>query len=367
MLLAKFQSRFNAFWNRLNDHVQKKGEEDALKKKITKYKIQKELTNEQKKEVQTFYKSLIGKNVPLYSHEYFYSRSGVFSKEYVPIDLYYLELLPRANRRNVQAIYCDKNMLDVLVQDEKHPHIYLKNMNGFFYFEGRSVTRAEAVELCRNLGVVIVKPSLSSKGNGVQKITLKDGVVVETQQSVAELFNQYSVDYNIQECIQQHERMSALNPTSVNTIRVLSYRFEDEVKVVYAVVRIGRKGKVIDNQSAGGISVTIDECGRLGKYGVAGAKENGLEKTDLGIVLDGYQLPSYEKAMEMVIRLHSKFPYSKILGWDIAIGADGEPMLLEVNTRPGLSQSAFGSGMGKYTEKIIRELWKRPNTRFKNI
>ena len=66
----------------------------------------------------------------------------------------------------------------------------------------------------------------------------------------------------------------------------------------------------------------------------------------------------------MVKRLHLKLPFFNIVGWDVAIQEDGEPVLIEFNTNPGLSQSAFCSGMGKYTERIIRELWSRPNTWF---
>jgi D-alanine-D-alanine ligase-like ATP-grasp enzyme len=80
--------------------------------------------------------------------------------------------------------------------------------------------------------------------------------------------------------------------------------------------------------------------------------------------LEGYQLPSYDKAIEMVKRLHLKLPFFNLVGWDVAIQENGEPVLIEFNTNPGLSQSAFKSGMGEYTERIIRELWPRPNTWF---
>ncbi len=92
--------------------------------------------------------------------------------------------------------------------------------------------------------------------------------------------------------------------------------------------------------------------------------EDNIERTDMGVILDGYQLPSYDKAIEMVKRLHKKLPYANLVGWDVAIQEDGEHVLIEINTNPGLSQSAFCSGMGKYTERIIRELWPRPNTRY---
>jgi D-alanine-D-alanine ligase-like ATP-grasp enzyme len=47
---------------------------------------------------------------------------------------------------------------------------------------------------------------------------------------------------------------------------------------------------------------------------------------------------------------------------DIAIDEEGDPVIIEWNANPGLSQSAYGPGFGKYTERILRELWPRKNT-----
>ena len=354
--------------NKLNTIIRKKNLMMSYKNDMIKNMKQlnnvRKLSKSQKNEIQSYYKGLIGRKVSLYSHEYFYSRTNVFSKRYVPTDLYYSELISRANRLNVQAVYCDKNVLDVFLPKDKVPHIYLKNMNGYFYFEGRPVTLAEAINLCSNLGTVILKPSLSSKGKGIRKLILKEGFDSETNQNIEQIFKEYKYDYTIEECIIQHARMAALNPTSVNTIRILTYRSDYEVLIVYAVVRIGRLGSLVDNQSAGGISVAIDKDGKLNKYAIAGAATDGVEKTDTGVVLDGYQIPSYFEAIEMVKQFHTFFPYSKILGWDMSIKENGEPILLEVNTKPGLSQSSLGSGFGEYTDKIIKELWPRTNTKF---
>ena len=158
--------------------------------------------------------------------------------------------------------------------------------------------------------------------------------------------------------------MAALNPSSVNTMRILSYRSGLEVIIIYSVIRIGRRGSVIDNQCAGGISTTISCDGKLGTTAFGGYNSDNITKTDTGIILDGYQLPSYQKTIEMVKRLHLKLPFFNLVGWDIAIQEDGEPILIEFNSDPGLSQSAIKSGMGEYTERIIRELWPRPNTKF---
>ena len=237
-------------------------------------------------------------------------------------------------------------------------------MNGYYYFEGKPVSEEEAVSLCQNLEKVIIKPSRQSEGHGVQMFSAKNGVTDLNEKTVAQLFKEYKKDFLVQDWVRQHEGMAALNPTSVNTMRILSYRSGMEVLIIYSVVRIGRNGSVVDNQCAGGISTTIDKEGRLGKEAFGGFSTDNIDKTDTGILLEGYQLPSYDKAIEMVKRLHLKLPFFNLVGWDVAIQENGEPVLIEFNTNPGLSQSAFKSGMGEYTERIIRELWPRPNTWF---
>ena len=157
--------------------------------------------------------------------------------------------------------------------------------------------------------------------------------------------------------------MSALNPTSVNTLRVLTFRSGMEILIVYVVVRIGKLGAVVDNQCAGGISTYVNEDGTIGKFAFGGYDEDNILKTDTGIILDGYQIPSFDKVLEAVKYLHYQLPYYDLVGWDMAIDENGEPVVIEWNTNTGLSQSAYGPGFGKYTERIIRELWGRKNNR----
>ena len=260
--------------------------------------------------------------------------------------------------------YGDKNMCDFLFPKENIAHTILKNMNGYYYYEGRPVSEEEAVTLCQNMEKVIIKPSCESQGHSVQLFSVKDGITDLKGKSIGQLFKGYKKDFLLQDRVRQHKDMAALNPTSVNTMRILSYRSGMEVLIIYSVVRIGRSGSVIDNQCAGGISTTIDKDGKLGKYAFGGYTEDNVDRTDTGVVLDGYQLPSYGKAVEMVKRLHLMLPFFNLVGWDVAIQENGEPVLIEYNTSPGLSQSAFKSGMGENTERIIRELWHRPNSWF---
>ena len=319
----------------------------------------KKLTREQKQEIEDFYLSMVGKKVPLSSHEYFYSRTGVYSKEYIPKGLYTVELLPKANKTSYRDAYADKNMIDVFLPNVKHPHTILRRMNGYYYFEGKPVSEEEAIKKCSNLKDCIIKPSLEYSGKGVCGLDVKDGIASVDGLELKSLFKKYGENFQIQKRLKQHERMNLLNPTSVNTIRILTYRSGMEILVVYSVVRIGRKGQVIDNQCAGGISTKIGENGRLGKYAYGGYTEEKVLKTDVGTVLEDFEIPSFNKAVETVKKLHYQLPFFNLIGWDVAIDEESDPVIVEWNVNTGLSQSAFGPGFGKYTERIIREIWPR--------
>lgn len=336
--------------------------DSKIEKGLKELKDRRKLTKEQKQEIEEFYVSITGHKVPLSSHEYFYSRTGVYSKEYVPKGFYTVDLLPKANKVKYRDAYADKNMVDVFLPNVKHPHTVLKRMNGYYYFEGSPISEKEAIEKCSNLQDCIIKPALEYSGKGVCGLEVNDGKSSIDGLSIKALFNKYGENFQIQKRLKQHERMNMLNPTSVNTIRILTYRSGMEILPIYSVVRIGRMGQVIDNQCAGGMSAIIGEDGKLGKYAYSGYSENDILKTDTGTVLEGFEIPSYHQALETVKRLHFQLPFFNLIGWDVAIDEMGDPVIIEWNVNTGLSQSAFGPGFGKYTERIIRELWPRENS-----
>ncbi len=322
-----------------------------------------ELSREQEREIQAYWKKYYGREIPLDWHRYFYARTGVYSPKFIPTGVYRGEIVYRLNQVKFGIAYSDKNMLDILVPNIRQSHIYLKNRNGHFYYENEPVSEDEAAKKCANLGVVLIKPTLSSHGKGVQKLEIVNGKVLETGQNIAELLTEYKKDFLIQVFVKQHEGMSALNPDSVNTLRVVTYRKDMDVHIMYAIARIGRKGKVIDNESAGGISVKVNDDGSLDMFAYGVPEEGLIERTDSGIKLDGYMLPSYEKVKDFVRKAHLYMPFQSIIGWDVCIDEAGEPLLLEWNTNPELSQTAVGPAFGDYTEEILQEAMKHPNTR----
>lgn len=322
-----------------------------------------ELTREQEQEIQDYWQNLVGYKVPTDWHRYFYSRTGLYSVKYIPTSLYRLELTGRLNQLPWCVPFSDKNLNDIMLPNMNQPHTYLKNRNGYFYVENKAVSLDDAVSKCGNIGDVIIKPTLSSHGRGVKKLHVENGIVDDKGTKLKDLLSDYGKNYLIQDLVKQHPAMNALNPDSINTMRIVTYRKGMEVFVLYSAIRIGRKGQAIDNESAGGISTKINSDGTLCKFAYGAPGQDKIEVTDSGVVLEGYQVPSFEKALEMVKEQHLNLPFQDMVGWDICIDADGIPVMLEWNTTPELSQSAVGPAFGDYTEMVIKDAMSRPNSR----
>lgn len=318
----------------------------------------KSLTASQENEIQSFYQKYWGEKVSLKWHEYFYYLNNEFSPRYMPTYIYYGKIIPKLNNRRFGAIYSDKSMAEKLLGDRiKQPKTYVKNINGIFYVDDNVVTKETALSVCMNLDDAVIKHSIdSSQGKSVSRFSCKNGVVIGKgcPNSIEQLFDVYKTNYLIQAAIQQHPEMARLNPTSLNTVRIMTYWSKQGVVVLYAVVRMGRVGSVVDNASAGGLycGVKADGCLKENAYTLAPFSVH--TKTDNGVVLKDFRIPMYDELKSKAIELHHQLPYSKFIGWDLSINKDNEIELVEINANcPGLFQGATGPAFGDYTEEIL--------------
>ena len=313
------------------------------------------LSQEQKKEINAYWKKLIGKEIPTYWHEYFYSRNGEFSVRYVPTCVYHSSLVYRLNMRPLTMAYTDKCSYDNYLSDVRRPETIIRNINGYYFDDKHSITKKEAIERCKNLKDVVIKPSMIGMwGTGVRIISTDNGRVDE-KETVEELFDTFKENFIIQKKVVQHSEMSRLNPTSLNTLRVLSYHHGDEVVVLYTVVRIGRKDKLVDNETAGGINADIClKDGHIKDCAYGTPSEKRILTTDVGTVLKGFEIPSFNDVLATVKELHKRLPYFNLIGWDFGVDDTGKPVLIEWNRCPDLSQTAHGPAFGDMTEEIVK-------------
>jgi hypothetical protein len=317
----------------------------------------KPLTKEQHDIVQQYYKKYWGKKINLRWHQYYYSINNEFTPKYIPVVLYYSEIVPFFNDLSMSKAYADKNLTDRLFPDVLQPRTIIKNINGYFYSNHSPVNRNKAIEICQNLPDAVIKAAIdSAQGKSVIRFSATNGITNRDGKSVKELFDLYKKNYIVQEAIQQHPILSSLNPTSLNTIRLTTFRKKEDAVVLTSLLRMGRKNATVDNVSAGGIYCEIDRDGKMKKFAYSIKPTGVYEKNDFGLPFEGIQIPRFKQIIEQAQKMHLVLPYTGIIGWDFTINDKEEVVLIEMNMNsPGVYQ-LIGPALGDYTDEILNSI-----------
>ncbi len=144
----------------------------------------------------------------------------------------------------------------------------------------------------------------------------------------------FSKAFIFQELILQHEVLKQINFSSINTLRIVTYKNKkNEMEILSGFMRVGRKGAIVDNAHAGGIVIPFNkETGKMCAEGLQLIDNGGgifYKHPDTGIIFDKLQIPHYIEVKKMVTKASSlfKFPF---LGWDVALTPNG-PIIIEAN------------------------------------
>ena len=166
---------------------------------------------------------------------------------------------------------------------------------------------------------VIKKPLYQSGGLGIELLRREE----LSPEKLAELKQRA---YVLEERIVQHHLLNEINPSCVNSIRIVTVLDKDRnTQFVGAALRCGAAGSLVDNMHSGGIAYPIDlETGKI----VCPGRDNETEKSydthpSSGLYMIGLQLPHWDQLLKEVgeaAKLSDKMIY---LGWDIAITEDG--------------------------------------------
>lgn len=317
----------------------------------------KKLDNSQIAEIKKFYSKYGYNNVSTSWHDFYYSSNNVFSVEYVPEDIFHATISKKLNQMRQWPSLLDKNLLGLMFKDYHQPEVVLRNMNGFYFIEDNIVSESAAIEKIVSVKKqMVIKPSIDS-GNGqcVEPFSIHNGNTNYKDLSIKGLFSHYKKDFIIQIVVNQDLIIKSLNPSSLNTLRVLSYLNKDGVHIISTIIRIGKMGSFTDNCSTGGIACGVNRNGELKKHGYFNDGKATL-KTDSGILLESIKIPFLQKAIDQVKTMHLLIPYFRIVSWDIAIDNKGFPLLIEYNTYHQditIHQLANGPLFSVFTDEIL--------------
>jgi hypothetical protein len=174
--------------------------------------------------------------------------------------------------------------------------------------------------------------------------------------------------YVVQPALANHPELRELALGALCTVRLVTCRNEQgRHELAGTAFRMPSNPEApVDNIHAGGIAASVDlKTGRLGQASDLGLGPDFVwhdRHPVTGGVIAGRILPFWDEAVALALRAHDAFSEWTVIGWDVAILADG-PCLIEGNKGPDpdlLQRSLRGPiGNGRYGELLAYNLERR--------
>ena len=287
-------------------------------------------------------------------HRYYQYFTGNYDLNYFPEVLFSTRLEPRINDRKIASVLSDKSILPNLFGDivSVPTTIIRKSYGRYFDEKGNPIKYDKAKrildEYLQSNSHAIIKPSVDScSGQGVNVITTSDVIDKNVE---------YSDNFLVQELVENQSDIKALNPNSLNTMRVMTYICEDQINCAPVVLRMGGGTSHLDNAHAGGIFVGVFDNGDLRPQAFSEYGEKHFFHPYSKIQFNGYHIRGIRDVCNAAIECHKKFPILGMISWDMTIDKYGRVTVIEANMFGQgiwISQIAHGKGVfGENTDKM---------------
>jgi len=322
------------------------------------------------------------KRVEPYTYRYFYRICGQ-NPHIVPEDIAYRFIEPVLNPVRYWAYYSDKNMYQYYIQPiASIPKVYLCRILGGLMYRS-SLTRYNEVPVSfdltgkeiseiigRDVKKVVLKPSIDSSGGLGVVLFERIGEVFKNKDNIilsGSYLKKYGLNWVLQETIKPHSYLQQFSRSSVNTMRVMTYRsvVDDSVSVFCAVLRIGHDDSFVDNLTSGGGYVTINvKNGMLGKciYNKYRQSTNIINNIDFS--KRDFVLPFWQDVKVFAKNVAMQVPHVRLLAQDIVIDSENRPRLIEINVNNfswSLSMSSGSIPFGDRFDEVINYCLKQKN------
>lgn len=216
-----------------------------------KYSVPK-LTNEQKKEIQDYWKQYGIKVKDFCWYQMFYFATGINDPRFVPDPIGGNIVYPYYNDYKYLLAWRDKNMFDRLLPNMPFPKTICKVIRNRFYYNGEYHPKQDGLEkasewifaYCKEFHCEVIFKASRDTGFGKSVKKYRFSTITEVREALTAWKN--VCDYIVQECVEQHEVLSSFNESSCNMIRVYSWRHDVDVDIIFMTARVGIPGSVTD-------------------------------------------------------------------------------------------------------------------------
>lgn len=356
-IIKSIEQNYKCIAGKRNEKI--KMNDPERKKRYNEY----HLSKEQKKEIDNFYIKNYGKKVPYKWHQYYSSFTGKFDVKYIPELIFIPEIQEKLANVDKVKWFEDKNLLPLLVPDEEEvitPRIIISCVNNILRDDKMNFINIEQAEkILYNRGKVFYKITVESgSGKGCKILNIKDNKDIASNKTIKEILTEGEGNFNIQELIINNDELKRLNPSTVNTFRVVTYIWKGKLFHFPIVLRIGREGKCGDHECEGGVLIGVEDDGTFKDYGIKLSGEKFYEHPDTKTIFKGYKVKEMPKIIEKMYSIHERIPQSGLISWDVTLNDKNQIVIVEMNIRAQsvwLPQITHGKGVfGENTEEILQ-------------
>lgn len=294
-----------------------------------------DLDEELVNEVKVYWEKHYEKDVDPGYYLAFKNLTGKKEPRLIPHRIMRGEIIPVLNHREMgRTAYTDKNLYDKLVPTPNAVQNVLKRVRGkYFDANNNYLSSRGAYKAILNAKTdLIIKPSTTDDGIGVRRLNIDGGHIYFKNKIIrmAEIEKEWGTDFIVQKRIEQHPIMAKFHPESVNTLRMITLRWDGEIRNLLTFARIGTGGRAQDNVKS--LACGIKDDGEFFRYA-----------TDRKFIRYDYhpttnydfgqyaKVPNYEYFKKFVRELHKEVLHHDYICWDIAVGTDGQPIFIELN------------------------------------
>lgn len=247
---------------------------------------------------------------------------GEFIEGWIPFNYYLIEVIPTVNKKyKLLSLY--KTLTNRILKSDNIPDIGYIIDKKFYDIHFQLIKQSDVVNyLFHKTDNIYYKPDNLSKGLGIQVIN-----------KARFDFSKIQANGVFQYEVSQNELFNLINNSSASTIRLTTVKKNNgDIELRSAYIRFSRINEKWVKSSTN-IRVPIDIANGCMK--IMGYDSNWLcteYHPDSNYKFENTVVPNFETARKLVVELHRSFPQFTVIGWDLCIDKNEQPMILEWNT-----------------------------------
>ena len=326
------------------------------------------ITSDEKEEIDTFWGEFLSEDLrdKIVDYRYYDFFKNIMSpgeqlSQYVN-NLFYAFIDEYYSNPQYSNSCDDKNLYDLYFYDVNRPKTVFRKLRSVFLDESyQEINLNEAIKRAKDCEEVILK--VGKFGYGGKNLMFWNSTDSDEQELLDFLQNNNNII--CQEIITQHAELSRLNPTSVNTLRIMTLFFEGQVYYPSSVLRMGIDDSRVDNGSQGGIVCGIQADGRLKNF-ARNLSGDTYTQHPRGARFETVVIPNFGGCIDLATSLAKRFvDVSRSISWDFAIDEKGQPLLVEFNLAGGgldVHQVCNGPLYGDLYHDVVADVCKNSYT-----